>query len=187
MSFFGSLFGGSNPTLNANIQKTGAIGDWSTGLGEKNLTAASSFWDALLSGDSSKQMAALAPEVSAAKTSAAQENKTASQFGTRSGGTAASTAATKDKVHAWLTNLIGNLTGSAAGELGSTGGSLLSTGLGAYGSQTAMSQQRMRNWANSILGHGIITSFQTGEEVGEQYLTGGTSASNAYPSGGLGN
>ncbi len=167
--FFSSLFGGKNDVLNANIAKTGAIGDFSTGMGEKNLTTASDFWNGILSGDSSRQMSVVAPQVNAAKTSAAQENKTTAEMGTRSGGTAASTAATNDKVHSYITSLLGDLTGKAAGEVGSIGSSQLGAGLEAYGKQTDMSQLRMKNWEDSILGRGITTAVS----AAETYALGG--------------
>jgi hypothetical protein len=155
MSFFGSLFGGSNPTLNSNIQQYGQIGSFATGMGEKDTSQASNFWSNILSGDSSKIAQSLAPQISAAKTSANQNNKTTAEFGTRSGGNAASTAATNDKVHSDITNLIGSLTGNSASNLASLGSSSLNTGLSAIGAQTQASQQQMQNWSNSILGKTI--------------------------------
>ena len=41
MSWAGSLFGGSNPTLNNTINQSGQIGGFATGLGMGNLTAGS--------------------------------------------------------------------------------------------------------------------------------------------------
>jgi hypothetical protein len=61
----------------------------------------------------------------------------------------------------------------------------MGTGLQAYGMQTQMSQERMRNWSQSILGHGMISGVQTAEEMGEMKATGGqsTQASSDYSSG----
>lgn len=95
---------------------------------------------AILSGNSQQITQALAPQISAAKTSAQQTNKTNAEFGTRSGGTAASAAATNDKVHSDITNLIGNLTGSAASGLTSVGQNLL--GQGISGSSTAFGEAK---------------------------------------------
>lgn len=163
LSFWASLFGGSNPTLSSTIGQTGQIGGFATNLGEKNLTSSSNFWSSILSGDSSKISQTLAPEISAAKTSAQQQNKSTAEFGTRSGGTAASTAATNDAVHSSITNLIGGLTSSAASGLASTGSGLLGTGLSAYGQQADLSQQQIQNWANSILGLGVTKAAGYGE------------------------
>ncbi len=165
MGFWGSLFGGSNPTLNKDIAKTGAIADWSTGLGEKNLNASSKFFSDILSGDATKQMAALSPEVTAAKTSTASDNKTSTLFGTRSGGTAAGNAARTDNLHSYLTSLFGDLTGSAASNLVSMGSNMLGTGIGAYGSEAELSQKRMENWSNSILGKGVTSAVAAGESM----------------------
>jgi len=187
MSFWSSLFGGQNKTLNQDMAQFGQIGGFATNLGESNLSQASNFWSSLLSGDQSKQAKVLAPEISTIQQQGQQQRATTAQFGNRGGGTNASMQMAGDTSRAGINDMIAKLLGSSASNLASSGGNLLGIGQSAYGQQLAASQQQMRNWANSILGHGITTSFQTGEELGEQYLTGGTSASNAYPSGGLGN
>ncbi len=163
MSFFGSLFGGQSKVLDSNINKFGSMGDFASSMGEKDLTASSNFNNAILSGDSSKQASVLAPEIGAAKTSAQQEAKTRSQFGTRSGGTAASNVASGDKVHSDITSMIANLTGTAASTLGAQGSNLLQQGMDAFGKQIDASQQQMENWNNSILGKGMTTAAAAGE------------------------
>ena len=90
-------------------------------------------------------------------------------MGTRSGGTAASNAASSDKLHSDITNMIGSLTGGAAGSLASLGSSEMSTGLGALGQEQGATAQRMQNWQNSILGKGITGAAQ----AGEAFATGG--------------
>lgn len=123
---------------------------FATNVGEEDLLASSRFMQAILSGDASKITQALAPQISAAKTRASQDNKTAAQMTTRSGGTAASTAATNDKVHSDITSLIGGLTGTAASSLGSEGSGLLSTGISGdvsgFGEAEKMQQQRAAKW-----------------------------------------
>jgi hypothetical protein len=169
LGFFSSLFGGQNETLDQQIPKLGAVGDWATGQGESDINAGSSFWKSILSGNTADQMKVLGPAVNSAKTSASQDMKTNSMFGGRSGGTAASNAATQDKVHGYIANLIGSLTGGAASSLASTGGGLLSTGLKSYGQQEQASQEQMTNWQNSILG-GAITGAAG---IGLDWASGG--------------
>ncbi len=185
MSWLSSIFTGSNPTLSGDINKLGQTGGFATGIGQQDTTAASGFWNSILSGDSSKVSQVLAPEISAAKTSAQQQNKTAAENGTRSGGTAASTAATNDKVHSDITNLTGNLTGAAASNLGSIGSNMLSTGLSAYGQQAQASQAQAQNWSNSLFGKAIggVTGALTGKGLTSLlggFGGGGGSASNSY-------
>jgi hypothetical protein len=182
MGFWGSLFGGSNPTLSSDIKQFGQIGSFATNLGESNLSKSSNYYSSLLSGDASKSAKALAPQIGAAKESAQQDTKKAAEQGTRSGGTAASTAATKDKTRGNITNLLGSLTSSAASGLASSGSSALGTGLSAYGQQVGASQQQMQNWSKSILGHGVTSGVQSLEELGEQYIAGPgqTSAADTY-------
>lgn len=59
-----------------------------------------------------------------------------------------------------IVNLIGNLTSSAASNLATTGGNLLSLGLDATGEMAQLSQEQLENWKSSILGQG--TSFGAG-------------------------
>ena len=110
-------------------------------------------------------MQILSPEISAAKSSAAQENKKAAEFGTRSGGTAASTAATNDTVHGYITNLLGTLTGSSATNLANLGTTEMSTGLGALSQQGGEIEKRMQAWSDSILGKGFTTAAQAAENA----------------------
>jgi hypothetical protein len=126
--FFGIDMGVSDQQKSNYGNLTNASG-FATNLGEKDLGASSKFMTDILSGDVGKITQALAPQIGAAKSSAQQQNKQNAEFGTRSGGTAASTAATNDKVHSDITKLIGQLTGGAASSLGSQGSGLLNTGI----------------------------------------------------------
>jgi hypothetical protein len=97
----------------------------------------------------------MAPAIDAAKKSSSQDIKTATMFGPRSGGTAAKNASSSDTIHGYIADLIGQLTGSAATNLGSLGTTMTSTGLQSLGAETEAVQQQMENWNNSILGLGI--------------------------------
>ena len=171
-NFFSSLFGGANSDLNTDIGATGQLAGNLSGQGQKNQNTAGNFFDAIVSGDATRQAGALAPEISAAKTSAQQQNKTAAEFGTRSGGTAASTAGTNDKVHSDITNLIGSLTNSSANSLANLGTSQVSQGQEAYNQNEQFSQQRMENWSNSILGLGLTKGAGFLEGMGLSGIAG---------------
>lgn len=183
-NFWSSLFGGSNSSLSKDLGTTDQIAGFAAGTGESNITAGSNFEKALLSGDSSKVSQALAPVISADKTMAQQGNKTTAEFGTRSGGNAASTAATSDKVHSDITKLIGSLTGNAAGTLLSSGSTLLAQGEGATMDNAKLSQQQMENWSKSILGKGITGVVSAAESFGiggaEGAATGAGFSQGAY-------
>ena len=185
MSFWGSLFGGSNPTLNQDIGQFGQIGGFATGLGESNLSQASNFWSSILSGDQSKIAKTLGPEIGAIQQQGQQQRNTAAQFGNRGGGTNAAMQTSSDQSRAQINQMISQLFGGAASNLGSLGAGLLGQGQSAYGQQVAASQQQMRNWSQSIFGHFLISGAQTGEEMGELYATKGqsTQASGDYSSG----
>jgi hypothetical protein len=172
MSFFGSLFGGSNPTLNKDMAQYGQIGGFATGLGEQNLTQSSNFFSSLLSGDQSKQAQALAPQISSIQQRGQQEKQGLAQFGNRSGGTNAKTQMIGDQARGGINEMISSLLGSSASALGSQGSNLLSQGVGAYQAQQAASQQQMENWSNSILGKGITS----GVAAGESFALGGDDA-----------
>jgi hypothetical protein len=170
--FFGALFGGQSKNLDKLIGQYGQIGGQQTGEGQSNENTASNFWNSIVSGDSSKISQALAPEISAAKTSNQQTQKTNAIFGTRSGGTAASNAASSDALHANLVNLTGSLTNSSASNLASLGTNQVSTGLGALGQQQNAVAQQMANWSNSILGKGISSAASFAESYGLSKLPG---------------
>jgi len=148
------------------MAKTGQISDFASTTGQQNTSSGSNFFNSLLSGDATKTSQVLAPQISAAKTSLQQDQKTSAQNGNRSGGKAASNNAAQDKVHSDITNMTGSLTGGAASTLLSSGSSLLGTALGGYNQQAAMSQQQMENWSNSILGKGITSGVSSAESAG---------------------
>jgi hypothetical protein len=163
MGFWGSLFGGSNPTLNQNIGQFGQIGGFATGLGESNLSQGSNFMSSILSGDQSKIAKTLGPQIGAIQQGAQQKKQGLAQFGTRSGGTAAQSQMIGDEATGNINNMINSLLGSSASGLMSSGAGLLGQGQSAYQAQQAASQQQMENWANSILGKGITSGVAAGE------------------------
>jgi len=165
MSFWGSLFGGSNPTLNKDMAQFGQIGGFATGLGEKNLSQASNFWSSILGGDPSKMAKTLAPQISSIQQQGQQERQGLAQFGNRAGGTNAASQMIGDKSRSSVNDMIASLMGGAAGGLAGTGGSLLSQGQSAYGAQLGASQQQMENWSNSILGMGVTSAAAAGEKM----------------------
>ena len=165
-SFFSALFGGQSKNLDSNIAKTGQVADFATSLGESNATAGSDFNKAIVSGDASKISQALAPTISAAKTSNQQTQKTNTEMGTRSGGTAASNAASSDKLHSDITNLTGSLTGKAADTLLSSGSTFLNQGEAANMDNAKLGQQQYQNWMDSIAGKGITMASSAAESYG---------------------
>ena len=164
--FWSGLFGGSNPTLNTDIGMSGQQAGFDTGQGQSDITAGTNFLKSILGGDATKTAQVLAPQISAAKTAGQQDTKTATEMGNRAGGTNASNAATTDKLHGYITDLIGKLTGSAATALPSIGTNLTAQGTAATQQQADESQTRLQNWLNSILGKGVAGAAQAGEAAG---------------------
>ena len=155
MSFFSSLFGGQNKTLNSGINTAGQVSQNQIGTGEK-LTGLSADWlSGLLSGDTSKVMQLLSPQVSALKQRGQQEKQTTAQFGNRAGGTNAKMATADDTTRSEIGSMISKLTGEAVSGAGTIGTSMLDTGMKALNTQVDFSQQQMENWAKSILGQGV--------------------------------
>lgn len=153
MSWLSAILGGSNPTLNKDINAFGMIGGQATGQGLKDTGQASSFFSTLLSGNNSKINQLLAPQISGIKQRGQQKIQQDAQFGNRSGGTNAQMQQVGDNTTASVNDLIAKLTGQAANSEANLGSSLLNTGISAYGDQTDASQMRMQNWLNSILGN----------------------------------
>lgn len=152
MSFFGSLFGGQNTTVNSAIPQYGSISGFGVGQGENDISAASGFWNNILSGDPAKIGQVLGPQIQAIQGQGQQQKQTNAMFGNRSGGTNATNQTIGDTTRSNVNNLVGNLTGAAASNLGGMGQNLLSQGTSALGQQVNTSQTQMNNWSNSILG-----------------------------------
>jgi len=164
--FWGSLFGGSNTTLNKNINQFGQDAGVAQTQGQGDTTAASKFYQDILSGDPTAQATAIAPETKAAQDQAQQEKATLGQFGNRGGGTAATTAGIGDQVRAHLISLLGGLKTGAASGAASLGTQEQGLSLEGKQAQDAASQQQMENWMNSILGKGVTTAAQAAESAG---------------------
>lgn len=156
--FLKGLFGGSNPTLNKNIEKFGSEGDFAQGIGQGDVTAASKWYRNILSGDPTKEAEAIAPEAAAAQQQSQQAKKTGAEFGNRGGGTAASTAALDSETRGQLIKLLGGLESGAASGAASLGTSEQGIALSAQDMQDKAAQQKMENEQNSILGN-LIGGF----------------------------
>ena len=87
-------------------------------------------------------------------------------MGTRSGGTAATNAASSDKLHSDITNLTGSLTGKAADTLLSSGSTFLGQGEAANMDNAKLGQERFQNWMDSIAGKGITSGVAAAESAG---------------------
>jgi len=156
VSWLSSIFGGQNPTLNQNINQTGQIAGFATGLGQGALTSGTNWMQNIVSGDPSKIAQSLAPEISAQQGGISQQKKQLAEFGSRSGGTASAASNLDSQGRGNIINLVGGLQSQTAGNLANVGSSLLNTGLNATTTQADLSQERMQNWANSIFG-GALT------------------------------
>lgn len=163
MGFWGSLFGGSNPTINKGINQAGQVAGYGTSLGEGLTTNAGNFYNTLLGGNTAAISKMLAPQIQAAQQQGQQAKQSMSQFGNRSGGLNSKAQTIDDTTRANINNMVSGLTGQAAGAAGSMGQNLLSTGLDALNMQVGFSQEQMQNWSNSIFGSGMSTAAGYGE------------------------
>jgi len=149
VSFFGIGMGPSG----AEKQQYGIMSNlenFGISRGEKDITQAQDFWSAILSGDPSQISKVLGPEISAVNKQTQEAKKTASEFGNRGGGTNAAMQTLDDKSVAAVRSMISNLTGSAAGALGSGGAGLLgmgeSAGTTAFGEAETLHSQEAQRW-----------------------------------------
>lgn len=102
------------------------LGAFDTGAGENLTNAAEQFDLGILSGDPSKIASTLAPEISTGQNQVQQQAKSNAEFGTRSGGTAASTENAEAANRGNIINLEGGLQSGTAANAGSLGSNLLS-------------------------------------------------------------
>lgn len=169
MSFLGGIFTGANDTLNSDENQAGGVAGFGTSVGEGDISAASGFDEALLSGNQSEQAKLLAPQIQNIQKQGQQQNQTAAEFGNRSGGTNAAAQSNMDSQRANVSNMISQLTGGAAQNLGNLGTSSLGLGLQANQIQEQDSQQKLKNQQDSLLG-GAINGVA---DAGLDALTGG--------------
>ena len=174
--FLSSILGGSNPTLNSNINQFGQDAGAAQKTGQGDVNAASTFYQDILSGDPTKQAQALAPETKAAQDQAQQAKAQTSQFGTRSGGTGGAIQGIDAQTRAQLIALLGGQQQGAAAGAASLGTSQEGLALQGKEEQDAAAQQRMQNWQNSILGKGIGVAAQGAEGAIGGMLPGGAGA-----------
>src|SRR5271166_5733667 len=166
MSFFSSLFGGSNAAIDNATANAGQIMNFGTNLGEKNLTTGSNFYNDILSGDPTKIGAILGPELSGIQQQGQQQIQTAGEFGNRSGGTNAAAQTNFDSQRANVEKLISQLTGQAAAGVTGIGENALNTGLNANALQANESQQQLENTINSIFGKILSSSSGAATDAG---------------------
>jgi hypothetical protein len=129
-----------------------SIGSYSANKGESATSASTDFWQGILSGDPTKMMQLLGPQVSAAQKQGQQKEKTTAEFGNRGGGTNAKMQMLNDTTRANIDSMIGNLTGQAASNLGNMGLSLLSQGASAgndaFNAAETMQKQTEAQWGD---------------------------------------
>jgi hypothetical protein len=132
--------------------KLDALGNYQTGVGEGLTTAGAAFDESILSGDPSRIAQTLVPEISAGQTGVEQQALQNANFGTRSGGTAASTNAAQAGERANIIDLEGGLEQGAASSALGAGSGLLSGASGNIQSEAGLANQR-RQQVNSDVGN----------------------------------
>lgn len=155
--FLASLFGGQNKVLNQDINTFGADAGFAQQQGQGDVTAASTFYRDILSGDPTEQAKALAPEIATSQQQGQQAKNNIAQFGTRSGGSTAAANSIDATGRGDIIKLLGGLQTKAASGAASLGEGEQGLSLEATGQQAQSAQQRFQNWLNSI-GAGAITS-----------------------------
>jgi hypothetical protein len=147
--FFGIDEGPSSQEIAAAGQ-LGQIGNFATSTGEANINASDEFFRSILSGDPGQISKVLGPAMSSINKQAEQSKLTTAEFGNRGGGTNSRTATAGDTARSSIDSLVGNLTGTAASTLGTTGQNLLSTGESAtsadFSAQTQIQKQKAAKW-----------------------------------------
>lgn len=148
------------------------------GAGSKAVSQGTGFWSDILSGDPTKMAAAIAPETKVIQGQAQQKKKQATEFGTRSGGTAATNAAIDTNATAAIQDLVNRLRPQAARELTTVGLSeegLASGNAGmAFNAAEVMQQQSAKKWGDIFRSIALIASGALGG-----YAIGGTLLSTA--------
>lgn len=182
------MFGiGMGPSNNEKGQYNllSGIGSFGTSVGEGDINAASGFYNTILGGNQEAISKLLAPQISTIQKQGQQQLQTQAEFGNRSGGTNAGNQNLMDTERANVSNMVSNLTGQAAGNLGSMGTNLLGLGAsaseGAFNEAKTMQDQSASKWNDIFksigsIGGGILGSIPAGSgsfaDVGSNLLAG---------------
>lgn len=155
------LFAG-NPAQKEQDQ-FGALGNYETGTGEALTTAGAGEELGILSGDPTKIATALAPEISTGQGQVEQQRLQDANFGTRSGGTAASTEAAEAANRGNIISLEGGLQSSTASSAVGQGGGLLSSASSNVGNEAQLAEERRKQVTGDIGGIASgVASIATG-------------------------
>jgi hypothetical protein len=159
------LFSGNPAQSEENA--LGSLGTQQVSTGENLISPAANYYENILSGNPTQIAQSLAPEISAGQNQVQQQANQNAQFGTRSGGTAASSNAAEGQERGNIINLVGGLQSGAAGAAGSLGTSQESQGAGNIGTEANLATQNQQREANDINGvaqgvASIATGFADG-------------------------
>ena len=153
----GGLVGGiydlaaGNPAQKEQDQ-FGALGNYETGTGEGLTTAGAGYDLGILSGDPTKIATALAPEISTGQSQVEQQRLQDANFGTRSGGTTASTEAAEAANRGNIITLEGGLQSGAASSALGAGSGLLSGASSNIGNEAQLAEERRQQVTGDIGG-----------------------------------
>lgn len=141
----------------------GALGNYETGTGEDLTTAGAGYDLGILSGDPTKIATALAPEISTGQNQVEQQRLQDANFGTRSGGTTASTEAAEATNRGNIINLEGGLQSGAASSALDAGSGLLSGASSNIGNEAQLAEERRKQVTGDIGGIASgVASIATG-------------------------
>jgi hypothetical protein len=130
----------------------GALGDYETGTGEGLTTAGAGYDLGVLSGDPTKIATTLVPEISTGQGQVEQQRLQDANFGTRSGGTVASTEAAEATNRGNIISLEGGLQSAAASSALGAGSGLLSEASPNIGNEAKLAEDRRKQVTGDVGG-----------------------------------
>ncbi len=144
----------------------GTTGSNELSTGENLVTPAATYYENILSGDPSKISQSLSPEISSGQTQVEQQALGNANFGTRSGGSTASTNAAEASERGNIINLVGGLQSSSANAAGSLGSNQESMGTSAEEAVANLKSGRRSQVTADIQALGGNNSQGGGESTG---------------------
>jgi hypothetical protein len=151
----GGLVGGladlfeGDPTSGQQKQ-LGSLGTFDTNVGEGLTTAGSTLEREILSGNPTELATALAPEIGTGQSQVEQQALQNAEFGTRSGGSTASTNAAESQNRANIINLEGGLQSSTAAAAVGQGSNLLNQASNDVSKQADLATQNRQRTISDI-------------------------------------
>jgi len=156
------LFGGLSDDQKKSMDALSNSAGFASNMGQNDLSTASNFFSGILSSPN-KAMSVSAPQVSSITNQGTAAEECHGEFGDRSGGNTAAAANIDDSTHKQINDLIANLTGTAATNLGTDRNVYIETGVTAQNDLLTSANEQQKQRQSMMQGLGAAAGSIAGD------------------------